>query len=106
MKLSELAKIKLMQYNYPGNVRELQYAIERAVIMADSNILNAEDIVFSPIEQKTHETHIFPINNLEELERSAIMNVVEKYQGNISKAAKELGLTRGALYRRLKKYEI
>ncbi|MDR2911114.1 MAG: sigma-54 dependent transcriptional regulator [Bacteroidales bacterium] len=105
-KLSELAKTKLMQYNYPGNVRELQYAIERAVIMADSNILKAEDIVFSPIEHKTHGAQILPVNNLEELERSAIMNVVEKYQGNISKAAKELGLTRGALYRRLKKYEI
>lgn len=105
MKLSETAKIKLMQYNYPGNVRELQYAVERAVIMADSDLLQAEDIVFSPIEQKTNEVQL-PVNNLEELERNAIMHVVEKYQGNISKAAKELGLTRAALYRRLKKHEI
>jgi len=106
LKLSEPAKDKLMQYNYPGNVRELQYAVERAVIMADSDTLKTEDIVFSPIEQKTQETSSLPIGNLDNLERAAIMKVVDKNQGNISKAAKELGLTRGALYRRLEKYEI
>ena len=106
LRLSEPAKTKLMLYNFPGNVRELQYAVERAVIMADSDTLKAEDIVFSPIEQKTQETSALPIGNLEDLERAAILQVVDKYQGNISKAAKELGLTRGALYRRLEKYEI
>jgi len=107
MILSEPAKTKLMQYNYPGNVRELQYAIERAVIMADGDTLNADDIVFSPIEHKTQEPpQAIPASNLEDLERTAIMQAVDKYQGNISKAAKELGLTRAALYRRLEKYEI
>jgi DNA-binding NtrC family response regulator len=107
MKLSEPAKYKLMQYNYPGNVRELQYAVERAVIMADSDRLNAEDIVFSPIEQKTQETPSIQIGgNLGSLERSAIMQIIDKHNGNISKAAKELGLTRAALYRRLEKYEL
>ena len=104
--LSEPAKAKLMQYNYPGNVRELQYAVERAVIMADSDRLKAEDIVFSPIEQKTQGAPVLQAGNLEELERSAIMQVIEKNQGNLSKAAKELGLTRAALYRRLEKYEL
>jgi len=107
LKLSESAKVKLMQYAYPGNVRELQYAVERAVIMADSDTLKAEDIVFSLIEQKTHEPPpVSQTHNLEDLERATIMQVVEKHQGNISKAAKELGLTRAALYRRLEKYEI
>jgi len=105
--LSEPALIKLMSYSYPGNVRELQYAIERAVIMADSATLKAEDIIFSPIEQKTNEPLLLQSgSNLEELERTAIMQVVDKHQGNISKAAKELGLTRAALYRRLEKYDI
>ena len=104
LKLSEPAKNKLMQYEYPGNVRELQYAVERAVIMADSDKLEAENIVFSPIEQKTHSTSGLQAGNLEDLERIAIEQIVEKYQGNISKAAKELGLTRAALYRRLEKY--
>jgi len=106
LKLSESAKNKLMGYNYPGNVRELQYAVERAVIMADSDTLRAEDIVFSPIEQKTQETPPLITGNLEDMEKTAIMQVVDKYQGNISKAAKELGLTRAALYRRLEKYEL
>ena len=105
--LSELAKNKLLGHTYPGNVRELQYAVERAVIMADGDTLKAEDIVFSPIEQHTTENPIMQIkSNLEDLERIAIMQVVDKYQGNISKAAKELGLTRGALYRRLEKYSL
>ena len=105
--LSEPAQNKLMLYGYPGNVRELQYAVERAVIMSDGFILKAEDVVFSPIEQKTPEAPPSPTNgNLEDLERSFIMQVVDKYQGNISKAAKELGLTRGALYRRLEKYDL
>jgi DNA-binding NtrC family response regulator len=105
--LSETAKKKLLSYTYPGNVRELQYAVERAVIMADNTILNTEDIVFSPIEQKKTEiAGSSQIHNLEELERGAIEQVIEKHNGNISRAAKELGLTRGALYRRLNKYEL
>jgi len=107
LQLSEHAGTKLMQHTYPGNVRELQYAIERAVIMADSDMLKAEDIVFSPIEQKPEDNdHAQIKSNLVDLERDAIMQVVDKYQGNISKAAKELGLTRAALYRRLEKYDM
>jgi len=95
-----------MTYTYPGNVRELQYAVERAVIMAEGGILKAEDIVFSPIEQKQAVNHPLQTHNLEDLERNAIEQVVEKHKGNISRAAKELGLTRAALYRRLNKYDI
>jgi len=99
---------KLLNYTYPGNVRELQYVIERAVIMADDGI-KAEDIVFSPIEHvqmKEPEELSLPTHNLEDLERSTIVQVIEKHNGNISRAAKELGLTRTALYRRLSKYFI
>jgi len=104
------AEQKLLDYHYPGNVRELQYSIERAVIMTESEILGAGDLIFSPIErtpptnqsnQTTRDQH-----NLVELERITIANVVEKHSGNISKAAKELGITRTALYRRLSKYDI
>jgi len=107
LRLSETAKIKLMQHTYPGNVRELQYAVERAVIMSDNELLKAEDIVFSPIEQKTENIpNRLPKGNLEDIERDTIIQIVEKHQGNISKAAKELGLTRAALYRRLEKYSL
>ena len=106
LELTEPAKSKLMLHNYPGNVRELQYVIERAIIMADGSKLKEEDIVFSPIEQKTKETQSLQVGNLDDLERITIMKIVEKHHGNVSKAAKELGLTRGTLYRRLDKYEI
>jgi DNA-binding NtrC family response regulator len=105
LKLSEQAKTKLIKYNYPGNVRELQYVVERAVIMSEGALLNEDDILFSHIEQKTSVNSGIP-NSLDDLEKNAIMQVVEKHQGNVSKAATELGLTRAALYRRLKKYEL
>lgn len=100
------AKDKLQSYHYPGNVRELQYTIERAVIMADEDRLEAKDIIFSPIES-TRADEIKPAEtNLSSVEKNTILNVIDKHNGNISKAAKELGLTRTALYRRLNKYEI
>ncbi len=104
------AEEKLLKYSYPGNVRELQYSIERAVIMADGEVLGAEDLIFSAIEQPQPngpgQRQVPAEHNLNELERITIANVVEKYGGNISKAAKELGITRTALYRRLSKYDI
>ena len=106
IRLSDSAQNKLMAYTYPGNVRELQYAIERAVIMSESETLKAEDIVFSPIEQKQPANNPAPTHNLEDLERNTIEQAIEKHNGNISRAAKELGLTRAALYRRLNKYEL
>ncbi len=97
---------KLLHYHYPGNVRELQYTIERAVIMAEGNKLGDTDIIFSPIEsvkalaEEPMELH------LGALEKNTILKVIDKHHGNITKAAKELGLTRTALYRRLSKYDI
>lgn len=97
---------KLLHYNYPGNVRELQYTIERAVIMAEGEVLKANDIIFSPIES-SKAADDEPIElNLGSVEKNTILKVIEKHSGNISKAAKELGLTRTALYRRLSKYDI
>lgn len=104
LRLADSAKKKLMLHHYPGNVRELQYTIERGVIMADSDVLKAEDITFSPIEQRKDLTPSMPTHNLEDLEKRAIEQALQKQNGNISQAAKELGLTRGALYRRLEKY--
>ncbi|AIM35966.1 ATPase AAA [Sphingobacterium sp. ML3W] len=100
---------KLFAYHFPGNVRELQYSIERAVIMADEVSITGNDIFFSPIEQLPEEKPLdvsISGSNLEELERKAIKAAIERFNGNISKAAKELGLTRAALYRRLEKYDI
>jgi DNA-binding NtrC family response regulator len=100
------AEDKLLNYHYPGNVRELQYTIERAVIMADEPILTSRDIIFSPIESAPAQTEEIPQTNLSVVEKTTILRVIEKHNGNISKAAKELGITRTALYRRLSKYDI
>ncbi|MCP2044018.1 sigma-54 dependent transcriptional regulator [Pontibacter sp. HSC-36F09] len=106
LELSKPAQEKLLRYHYPGNVRELQYAIERAVIMADSALLSAEDILFSPIEAAPLMEDTVAETNLEELEKTTINRVLERHGGNMTKAAKELGITRTALYRRLNKYEL
>ena len=97
---------KLQQYTFPGNVRELQYTIERAIIMADSEMVQASDLLFSPIESPTPQVQDDEVLKLSTLEKNAILKVIDKHNGNISKAAKELGLTRTALYRRLSKYDI
>src|SRR5215203_3679131 len=105
LEFDERAVDKLMTYHYPGNVRELQYTIERAVIMAEYRTLSAKDIIFSPIESTITREEV-QHSNLSTVEKNTILRVIEKHSGNISKAAKELGITRTALYRRLNKYDI
>ena len=104
---SSAALQKLQSYNYPGNVRELQYTIERAVIMAEDAILQPDDLIFSSLETSIAEAPEAADNvPLSMMEKNAILRVIEKHSGNITRAAKELGLTRTALYRRLNKYDI
>jgi two-component system response regulator HydG len=104
---SNAALQKLQAYSYPGNVRELQYTIERAIIMAEDAQLQPDDLIFSSLENSFTE---IPENAdnvpLSMMEKNAILRVIEKHGGNITRAAKELGLTRTALYRRLNKYDI
>ena len=96
---------KLNTYHFPGNVRELQYTIERAVIMLDTEVLKANDLMFSPIESHAKTTKPKDLK-LETVEKDTILKVIEINNGNISKSAKELGITRTALYRRLNKYDL
>jgi DNA-binding NtrC family response regulator len=102
----EAALQKLLHYHYPGNVRELQYTIERAIIMSDGEVLQPKDLIFSPIESVPVAVAEPDDLNLSSIEKNTILRVIEKHNGNITKAAKELGLTRTALYRRLSKYDI
>ncbi|MBL7761623.1 MAG: sigma-54-dependent Fis family transcriptional regulator [Sediminibacterium sp.] len=97
---------KLQSYHFPGNVRELQYTIERAVIMSDGPEIGVADLLFSPLESVSGEES-YPENmQLSDVEKQTIRRVVDKHHGNITRAAKELGITRTALYRRLSKYDI
>ena len=103
LRISPLTIKKLENYRWPGNVRELQHAIERSIILSDSDILQPSDFFFtSPDTQE--EKFIFETYNLEEVEKAVIRKALEENNGNITKAARELGLTRTSLYRRMEKY--
>lgn len=102
-KLGKTALKKLCGYSWPGNIRELQHAIERAVIMSDEDELSPGDFLFL-IEQQDAQDLELEDYNLENVERIIIQKAISKHEGNISKAAKALGLTRASLYRRLEKH--
>ncbi|MEO1654736.1 MAG: helix-turn-helix domain-containing protein, partial [Bacteroidota bacterium] len=85
------------------NVRELQHAIERAIIMSEGPQLEVDDFSFRPLPQDQANPQMANLN-LEEVEREVIDQALKKHRGNISKAAQELGLTRASLYRRMDKY--
>jgi two-component system, NtrC family, response regulator HydG len=94
---------KLAGYDWPGNIRELQHAVERAVIMADTETLHAGDFLLHSNTGAGNEPD-FEQFSLEELERTAVEKALKRNAGNISKAAEDLGLTRASLYRRMEKY--
>ncbi len=102
-KMSVSTLRKLEQYHWPGNVRELQHAIERAIILSDSDSLQPEDFQLTTAKTKS-EGFELESYNLEEVEKNIVMKVLKKNNGNISFTAKELGLTRTSLYRRMEKY--
>ena len=113
--LSAAALDGLMHYDWPGNVRALRHAVERAVILSTRPQLQREDFPLdqpsaSPDEPQLQLTDAEPITqddlNLERLEFRAISQVLKKHRYNISRSAKELGLTRAALYRRMEKYDL
>lgn len=103
--ISTAAVKKLIQYDWPGNVRELQHAIERAIIMTESTIISPDDFMFASLNTKTNEIE-HTTNNLDEVEKQIIRKVLKQFQGNISQAAQELGISRTSLYRRMEKYEL
>ena len=98
----------LESHHWPGNVREIQHTIERGVIMSDGIEITVSDFNLSsvPIDTTNHNTDGFDSLNLSEIEKILVQKALDKYEGNISKAAKELGLTRAALYRRLEKFNL
>jgi DNA-binding NtrC family response regulator len=105
MKIADATLKKLEKYYWPGNVRELQHAIERAVILSEGRILKPDNFFFSGPDT-TADGVVFESYNLDEIEKLVIRKVLQKYKGNVSQAAKELGLTRASLYRRMEKHEL
>jgi DNA-binding NtrC family response regulator len=102
-RLGEDAVHKLEGYRWPGNVRELQHAIERAVILSEEPVLRPSDFLLAEPEIGEADRALDGVN-LEEAEKILIRRTLSRVGGNISRAAKELGLSRSALYRRLEKH--
>ncbi|MFW6268168.1 MAG: sigma-54-dependent transcriptional regulator [Marinilabiliaceae bacterium] len=102
-KLSNQVIKKFNSYPWPGNVREFQHVIERAVIMSDSSNLEPDDFQMSSHGQAA-DAFEFDSYNLEDIEQKVIEKVMRMHRGNVSKAASDLGLTRTSLYRRMEKY--
>jgi DNA-binding NtrC family response regulator len=94
---------KLQKYKWPGNIRELRHTLERAIILAEAAMLQPSDFLF-PESEKDAEGVVFDNYNLEDVEKTVIRKALSKHEGNVSHAAKELGLTRTSLYRRMEKY--
>ncbi|TYP98338.1 DNA-binding NtrC family response regulator [Tenacibaculum adriaticum] len=100
---SSEAKKALKNYKWPGNIREIEHVVERAVIITENTEIQSHELHFS--SQKLDVT-LGKNLNLEETEKLLIQQALQKHQGNISRAAKDLGLTRAALYRRLEKHQL
>jgi DNA-binding NtrC family response regulator len=104
-KISDAAMSRMNKHPWPGNIRELQHSLERAIILSNSTVLQPEDFNFSASATKEADQEVsFDQYNLDEVEKLLIRKVLKKYNGNITQAASELGLTRSSLYRRLEKH--
>jgi two-component system, NtrC family, response regulator HydG len=102
-RLTAEAVLHLQNYSWPGNIRELQHAMERAVIMSDQTELTKHDF---PLTAKRSSSAKHEPLNLDEMEKKAIINAIQKHNGNLSSVAKELGVGRTTLYRKMTKYRL
>jgi DNA-binding NtrC family response regulator len=103
IKITRESYEKLERYYWPGNIRELQHIIERAIILSDSDTLTPEDFL---IERFGIRQKVSDILNMEEVEKQTILNALEKNHRNMTHTAEELGMARTTLYRKMKKYGI
>ena len=98
--ISTAAEGKMLSYNWDGNIRELQHTMEKAVIMSEDNVINPEHLGLFHYVKPTAESNA----TLEEIERNAIMEAMNSYDGNITIVAQKLGVTRQTLYNKIKRY--
>jgi DNA-binding NtrC family response regulator len=101
-KLTPDAEKKLKAHPWYGNIRELQHTIEKTVIISESGTLNEND--FNLPQKK--EVRIKDATTLEEMEYNMIKNAMDKYGGNLSMVASQLGISRQTLYNKIKRYEL
>ena len=102
-KINTQALEKLSNYQWPGNIRELQHSIEKAVILSNSSVLNPPDFDFNIV---TRGAGYENSTTLEEMEKKLISESIRKHNNNLSVVASKLGITRQTLYNKLKKYDL
>jgi DNA-binding NtrC family response regulator len=102
LKINQQAQDKLMKYSWPGNIRELQHTIEKAVILSEGSVLKAEDFFMRPVVLGRNSDSEM---TLEEMEKRMINQAIDKNNGNLSAAAEQLGITRQTLYNKIKKLD-
>jgi DNA-binding NtrC family response regulator len=100
LKINQQAHEKLLKYTWPGNIRELQHTIEKAVILSETNILKPDDLYLRYANSITG-NNVF--TTLAEMEKKMIQEALEKNNGSFTAAANQLGITRQTLYNRFKK---
>ena len=96
---------QLAKHKWPGNIRELQHTIEKAVIMTSDNFIKPDDLMFQTVE-KTENDKVSKSYNLANHEKVLIEKALKKFGWNMSKTAEELGINRSTLYDKIKKYEL
>lgn len=101
MRIHEQTIEKLRSYHWPGNIRELQHAIEKAVILCEGNVIRPKDIL---VKQTWKPQTTGTVPNLEEVERQAIETAILQNNGNLTAAAEQLGISRQTLYNKLKRF--
>lgn len=89
-----------MEYPWPGNIRELQHTMERAVILSDGNVLKPSDFLLHAKPMQSFDSEPMTLNEMEE---QMILRALEQNEGNYSAAAEQLGISRQTLYNKLKK---
>jgi DNA-binding NtrC family response regulator len=104
MKLDKTVVQKMQKYAWPGNIRELQHAVERAVILSDDKVIHSPELLISANNMK-NKIESAP-KTLDEMEKLFILHSLDENDGNVSQTALALGMTRTAFYRRLKKHGI
>jgi len=106
-KFSVAAEQAMVKAPWPGNVRALRHAVERAVIMVAGEVIEPLDLGLDSAPGKASEVSVIPtVHTLDQMEKSMVELVLRKHGFNISKSAKELGLTRASLYRRMEKHDL
>lgn len=100
LRINNSAHEKLLSYSWPGNIRELQHTIEKAVILSESSVIKPEELFF---RQHVSSPGSKSFNTLDEMQKLMMQEALEKNNGNFTAAAEQLGITRQTLYNRLKK---